>query len=683
MKTKSSTIRQYSIIAFLISFHFLPSAIIVVASKTKNNIALTFNDDNNRRIQLKDAIVNKNIVSLPLLPHETIINRRLQENSRLLKGTAENINNKQRPNTYANRRNNNNSSIRNLSLLPDHQQVSTLYQGYGTHYVDLWVGTPNPQRQTVIVDTGSQLIAFPCSECHDCGDSYHTDGYYNEDVSDSFDKLTCDECSLGNCANSQCHLGLSYQEGSSWSAFEAKDIIYAGGMHDEPESYVEDKSYSNGDDIHHASAFSTEIKFGCQTSLTGLFKTQLADGILGMSDEGGAFWRQMLNGGVISKQQFSLCFSRQTMVDRQGTLAGAITLGGRDERLSTKPLVYARNVKKGGFYTIHLKKVMLWKQQGRGISAAEQLKTQDVRTLDISENLLNSGGVIVDSGTTDTYFNHILGDAFKKIWKDMTGNAFNNNEVSLTEEELMALPTILFQMEGDADANKAIYDDPNTIPGLVGDLDISGDNKYDILVALPPSHYMEFDPDKQKYIPRFYVDEYGGSVLGANFMMGHDVLFDIDNKRLGFTESDCDYLSLLNPSYKKNDEHIDEEEKTHGVTNKTTEEEVEEELNNEKETTPFAHPTSKYSNEGDDDKLCDRQCESIIALSILFIMSFVTMVNKIVRWRRRYSTVDDFIPAVELSSQHGSDDDGDGTDHHEFTIGDDEDGFLDPKRRII
>ena len=64
-------------------------------------------------------------------------------------------------------------------------------------------------------------------------------------------------------------------------------------------------------------------------------------------------------------------------------------------------------------------------------------------------------------------------------------------------------------------------------------------------------------------------------------------------------------------------------------------------------------------------------------------MSFVTMVNKIVRWRRRYSTVDDFIPAVELSSQHGSDDDGDGTDHHEFTISDDEDGFLDPKRRII
>ena len=36
----------------------------------------------------------------------------------------------------------------------DPEQISSLYQGYGTHYVDLWCGTP-AQRQTVIVDTGS------------------------------------------------------------------------------------------------------------------------------------------------------------------------------------------------------------------------------------------------------------------------------------------------------------------------------------------------------------------------------------------------------------------------------------------------------------------------------------------------------------------------------------------------
>jgi hypothetical protein len=43
---------------------------------------------------------------------------------------------------------------RGEELSSDPKQMGALYQGYGTHYVDLWVGSP-PQRQTVIVDTGS------------------------------------------------------------------------------------------------------------------------------------------------------------------------------------------------------------------------------------------------------------------------------------------------------------------------------------------------------------------------------------------------------------------------------------------------------------------------------------------------------------------------------------------------
>ena len=41
--------------------------------------------------------------------------------------------------------------------------------GYGTHYAYIWVGTP-PQRQSVIVDTGSFHTAFPCEPCSNCGD---------------------------------------------------------------------------------------------------------------------------------------------------------------------------------------------------------------------------------------------------------------------------------------------------------------------------------------------------------------------------------------------------------------------------------------------------------------------------------------------------------------------------------
>jgi hypothetical protein len=40
--------------------------------------------------------------------------------------------------------------------------------GSGTHFAYLWIGTP-PQRQSVILDTGSYYMGFPCTPCAQCG----------------------------------------------------------------------------------------------------------------------------------------------------------------------------------------------------------------------------------------------------------------------------------------------------------------------------------------------------------------------------------------------------------------------------------------------------------------------------------------------------------------------------------
>lgn len=39
---------------------------------------------------------------------------------------------------------------------------------YAYYFIDLMVGTP-PQLTSVIVDTGSHLLAFPCGGCDQCG----------------------------------------------------------------------------------------------------------------------------------------------------------------------------------------------------------------------------------------------------------------------------------------------------------------------------------------------------------------------------------------------------------------------------------------------------------------------------------------------------------------------------------
>ena len=481
------------------------------------------------------------LMRFPLLTHDDVVNRRRRE----LRARGENVDL--------------DDNVRHLRhLLPassSAQQLGALYQGYGTHYVDLWVGNP-PQRQTAVVDTGTSATAFPCSECQNCGQ--HTDPPFDERKSQSFRVPSCKKdgdtssCAFGSCADKQCVVAHNFGSGndaSSWAAFEAQDIVYAGGLHDRP---IDDRpiEITGTDDDEsspvHAQEFSFPLTFGCQTSASGYFEKQLASGVIGLDRRAQSFWGQMRAAQTIHHAQFSLCFVKQSL---SGTNAGAIMLGGVDKRLHKTPMVFAKMMgdRTTASFKVYVRKMYM--RTGHSISETIMFDTSaKYSMLQLSEEAINGKEKFsVDSGTTDTYFIKSISDEFRKYWYDMTGIEYSNDPIQASDIDIRALPTIILQMyphEGGV-GDEIKTDDPRNIPGLAGKLDLATPN--DVMFAIPANHYMQHNERDDTYSPRIYLDRDDslGNVLGANAMTGHDMLLDMDAARIGFAESNCDYTGLV------------------------------------------------------------------------------------------------------------------------------------------
>jgi len=315
---------------------------------------------------------------------------------------------------------------------------------------------------------------------------------------------------------------MSYSEGSKWKAYEVLDTCYIGGFHNK--ALLEDNGGTDSIDPGHAKAFGFPLRFGCQTTVTGLFKTQLADGIMGMDDAKSSLWHQMYLAKKIDKKQFSLCYTRPIHTLRSGTGAGAMTVGGTDKRLHTSPMVYSstkgtpsETKKSTGYFNVHIRNIY-WRDGAGGDTS--RTKDDSAVVIKLKKGSLNRGGVIVDSGTTDTYLSSAIQFALEKNFNRLSERPFNHDKVEMSQEQINALPTLLLQLAGDQTMNQKVVDeygegDVNNIPTLAGDFDL--ENPYDVIVAVPPSHYIE-SISGGKFVNRIYDAEEDGSVLGANGM---------------------------------------------------------------------------------------------------------------------------------------------------------------------
>lgn len=262
---------------------------------------------------------------------------------------------------------------------------------------------------------------------------------------------------------------------------------------------IEDKIWVGGltaEVVHDGFLYATEFSFGCQSFETGLFRTQLADGIMGFSMTDDTLPFVLASRGLTENKVFSLCY-------RVG--GGILTLGGVDQRIHGKHgISYVKLTKDAGWFTVNLLDIQLQEQKGT-----------ESKSIDINSKVWNNGkGVIVDSGTTDSYLPSSISSKFSQIFKEITGVAYTQSNVALSASQLEKMPNILFIFEG-TDGT------PLTIP-------------------MPWTSYVD-SVGGGKFAFRVYLTEGSGAVLGANFMNGYNIIFDADKKRIGFAKSHCKY----------------------------------------------------------------------------------------------------------------------------------------------
>jgi hypothetical protein len=333
----------------------------------------------------------------------------------------------------------------------------------------------------------------------------------------------------------------SYREGSGWKANEVMDVCHVGEWYKNPSG----KHIQNNVQLSQTVSSALNrfpLKFACQASVSGAFQTQLEDGIIGLEYSKASLWQQMYNFGAIQRQAFALCFGRSLT---HSSLAGIFTVGGVDPQFHNSPMVYAKATGiKSEYFSVTVRKVYL-REGGGGNSALSKNPNTRTFLLDISEEDLNYEEVIIDSGATDTYFTKKLEKPFQQVWTQITGRKFDKSYTpTLTKEQVDSFPTMIFQLHGVKEYNRQhTKRHIGTIVGLAANLDPG--HPFDVLVAVPPSHYLEYSAKKDRFVSRFHFDPNYDSAFGSSTLIGHNVYVDIDNNRIGWAESSCDYAALV------------------------------------------------------------------------------------------------------------------------------------------
>jgi hypothetical protein len=364
----------------------------------------------------------------------------------------------------------------------------------GYYYIEVFVGSQQ-SPQTLIVDTGSYSIIFPCEDCQKCGK--HINPYFNSTASSTFSLINPNETYYDwKCfyptTREQCDFFEGYVEGSGYTGIYGVDSIVFKTELDST-SDIEKKAI-----------------FGCATEETHEFYKQSANGIMGLAPESRGFSKPPTiiqierMEGRITQDSFSLCLGRN---------GGQIGLGGGNNitHVSEKSVTLSSsNLSWDDFYYVNLD----------GMKVGGQTVKYDFKAARDPQ-----GTAFLDSGTTFVYFGEALYSQYRKQFVRFCGKLDTNCGAFIHPNNCHIFPNEMF------DNLRDFYD---SFPVL----ELIFDN--DKPVSWFPEDYLYKADDTHYYCVG--IEPLRDVILGAIFVKNYDVLVNKENKTVTFTRANCSQI---------------------------------------------------------------------------------------------------------------------------------------------
>ena len=120
-------------------------------------------------------------------------------------------------------------------------------------------------------------------------------------------------------------------------------------------------------------------------------------------------------------------------------------MGGLDKELHEAEMVPAKMNGQSELYEVTVRIIYVRHSAG-GESAQPTNLGRTLVNLNVGMEGLNAGGVIVDVGTTDTYWKGAMKSEFCHIFQVFTGIEYSNDDMILSDERYSNIHTILFQL---------------------------------------------------------------------------------------------------------------------------------------------------------------------------------------------------------------------------------------------